>query len=231
MLLLDDPMSPAGRNHPAARPNTEATAAAIESLRRKLLAGEPAGLSVHVPGPAPGTDPKVDAAARTIASLRREQGRVLDVSDAPAPLRTPVPAPPATDHASTVPTDLTPGVTSEPTRAAATPGDMAARLHALLVQCADLNGMQSCAVLDLATRSVVAQYLVADARGFAGHATRLANALRAAALGFELPGRVPDAAITYDEHHVLVRPIPGQDHLATVAILDRARRPMSWCCA
>ncbi len=222
MLPLDDPTSPGGRATGTARPSAEATAAAMESLRRKLMAGQSPASGVHVPDPTPGSEAHVDAVAKNIASLpRRDPPRGL--VKAPPPLHghhaSPV-ARPASDDAHTIPANLSATV-EEPIRPAATPGDLSARLHSLLVQCANLGGMQSCAIIDLATRSVVAQYLIADPRAFAGHGTRLANALRAAALGFDLPGRVPDAAMTYDEHHVLVRPVPGEDHLAMVAILDR----------
>ncbi len=215
MMPLDDPTNPL---EPKRRPSAEQTAAAVEALRRKLLVQrdretEPAAAPV---------DATVAAAAKTIASMSKRESQRTPAPASPIPPRpTPPPSHPpvlsAQDDAPTIPAQLMPG----PDRAAAvvpTPHD---RIEAFVAQCASVAGLRSCAVVNLETRNVVAEQAVEDPKGFAGHGARLANSLRAAALGFQIPGRVPDASMTFDEHHVLVRPVPGQDHLAFVAILAR----------
>jgi hypothetical protein len=220
MMPLEDPTSPLGRAAHAARQSPEATAAAVEALRRKLLSQR----DNHAePSPSP-ADANIDAAAKTIASMSKRE-RPAAPERAPRPQPAPAAVMPAHEDAPTVPAHLMPPVfdaPAAPSSAAVSPGDATTRrIAALLAQCAGVAGMRSCAVVDLNTRRVVGEHAVADPNGFAGHGARLANSLRAAALGFQIPGRVPDAAMTFDEHHVLVRPVPGHDHLAFVAIIGR----------
>lgn len=221
MMPLEDPTSPLGRAAQAARKSPEATAAAVDALRRKLLSQRD---NHATPSPSP-AEANIDAAAKTIASMsKRERPAAAERAPRPQPARAPA-AMPAHEDAPTVPAHLMPQVFDAP-KAPAGPavahGDATVqRITALLAQCATVAGMRSCAVIDLNTRRVVGEHAVADPNGFAGHGARLANSLRAAALGFQIPGRVPDAAMTFDEHHVLVRPVPGHDHLAFVAIIGR----------
>ncbi len=217
MMPLDDPTSP--RNRPGARPSAEQTAAAVEQLRRRLL-NERDRAPTHPPSPA---DAHIDAAAKTIASLpkrepKRPQTAVASARrETPAPFPTPSPAP--VDDAPTVPANFATPVEGELRRVDVGPKHSV--FDDLLLQCSTVAGMQCCAVVDLSTRHTVAEFAVADGQAFAGHGTRLANSLRAAALGLHLPGRIPDAAMTFDDHHVLVRPVPGHGHLAFIAILGR----------
>ena len=226
MLPLEDPTSPLGRAAQAARKSPEATAAAVDALRRKLLSQRDQDA---VPSPSP-ADANIAAAAKTIASMSKRE-RPAAPARAPRAQPAPAAAMPAHEDAPTIPAQLMPPVFDAPAAAAASSaaastttltGDATVRrIEALLAQCAGVAGMRSCAVVDLNTRRVVGEHAVADANAFAGHGARLANSLRAAALGFQIPGRVPDAAMTFDEHHVLVRPVPGHDHLAFVAIIGR----------
>ncbi len=222
MMPLDDPTSPRGRAAGHARHSAEATAAAVEALRRKLLIQRDRNAE---PTPLPG-QANIDAAAKTIASMsKRESKRPAAADSNPRPKAAPPPhAAPASDDAPTIPADLQPTVFDAPASsspAARRANTVHARIQDLLTQCGTVAGMRSCAVVDLNTRRTVAEHAVADPQGYAGHGARLANSLRAAALGFQIPGRVPDAAMTFDEHHVLVRPVPGHDHLAFVAIVGR----------
>jgi hypothetical protein len=213
MMPLDDPTSPLERKR---QPSAEQTAAAVEALRRKLMSQRD-----HVAEPAASpVDATLDAAAKTIASMSKREAQRAPAAAAPQPVVAPPPVMSAQDDAPTVPASLMqqpPGPVLAPPAAPTSQG----RMHAYVAQCADVAGLRSCAVVDLETRHVVAEHAVTDTKGFAGHGARLANSLRAAALGFQLPGRVPDAAMTFDAHHVLVRPVPGHEHLAFVAILAR----------
>jgi hypothetical protein len=98
-------------------------------------------------------------------------------------------------------------------------------VEAFMDQCAQIKGMLHCAVVDLSSREAVSQRGRSASASIGSDGTRLTNALRAAALALQLPanapGLVPEASITYDQNHLLVRGLPGHERLALVALMSK----------
>jgi hypothetical protein len=178
--------------------------------------------AAHIDGPEPAKD-TVDSMpvdSMPVDTASHADGASVDANDRHVPhkagtmrapttaaARTPMPGPARALDAQAVTSSL--------------PRDSA--LASLLGQCAHLQGMIGCAIVDLASRTVVGHHRLKQTsqESIAGDSARLIAAMRAAALAFGLPGRVPDAALTYDEHHLMLRPIPTHDDLVFVAILDK----------
>ncbi len=95
-------------------------------------------------------------------------------------------------------------------------------LRDFVTQCAAIKGMKSCCVVDVNARQMVTGHGLPGDASFASDSTRLTNAMRAAALAFQLPGKIPEAALTYDQHHVVILPLPHDERLAFIGILDKA---------
>jgi hypothetical protein len=91
-----------------------------------------------------------------------------------------------------------------------------------LTQCAQIKGMQACWVADISTRNMVASRSAANTQACASDSTRLANALRTIAMAFQLPGRVPETSLTYDQHHLVMRPLAFDERLVFVGVVDKA---------
>jgi hypothetical protein len=118
-----------------------------------------------------------------------------------------------------------PPTASAPTKASQAPTLGAVNVQAVedfLTQCAQIKGMQACWVADISTRNMVASRAAANTQAFASDSTRLANALRAIAMAFQLPGRVPETSLTYDQHHLVMRPLAFDERLVFVGVVDKA---------
>jgi hypothetical protein len=118
-----------------------------------------------------------------------------------------------------------PAATAAPSKAPPTPTAGAINAPAVedfLTQCAQIKGMQACWVADISTRNMVASRAAANTQAFASDSTRLANALRTIAMAFQLPGRVPETSLTYDQHHLVMRPLAFDDRLVFVGLVDKA---------
>lgn len=139
------------------------------------------------------------------------------VAAAPPPLSAkPLPEPPAMQYAATQPMDLPPAASSVPQRGANA-------LWADYVQrCSTIKGVTQCCVFDIEQQRALAysgaQRLAERlaAKGAMLHAVMLDTAQ---VLG--LPGGSPDAAVTLQDHYLLVRPMPGRPQIAVHLVLDR----------
>ncbi len=112
-----------------------------------------------------------------------------------------------------------------PTKTSHAPSPGAINVQAVedfLTQCAQIKGVQACWVADISTRNMVASRAAANTQAFASDSTRLANALRAIAMAFQLPGRVPETSLTYDQHHLVMRPLAFDERLVFVGVVDKA---------
>jgi hypothetical protein len=87
--------------------------------------------------------------------------------------------------------------------------------------CAEIKGLVSCCVFELATQRTLAH---AGQRpgpaSLASQGAALFYAARVASQALGLPSGEPDLAITVQEHHLLLHPIPGHPGLALHAVLD-----------
>ncbi len=89
--------------------------------------------------------------------------------------------------------------------------------------CAQIKGMQRCGIVDVQARQTVVSHGVDNVVSWASEGTRLINAMRAAAMTLALPGRLPEASMTYETHHLVVCALPSHPTLAFVGILDKAQ--------
>ncbi len=117
---------------------------------------------------------------------------------------------------ATRPADLTPLMPAEASAQAVSPA-----LLDFLAQCAEIKGLQACWIIDVALRQMIASHGVTNAAAYAADGTRLINALRAAAMAFQMPGRVPETILSYERHHMVMMPLPGHERLAALAIFDK----------
>lgn len=247
MLPIDDPTSPGARprswqSAPSAAESAAARAQAVEELRRRLSSPPPAEAiaPTHDAPNAPHHAPPAQDAAPSAASttggafmgrmaaeqLRQQAPRATVASGSFLDESLVMPGRKAMPPADSP--EIRPTPTSLVAEGMATNTSPAPTCEALdtlrrfVGACASgLIGLQRCAVVDISARTVLAQHGFDEPAVCASNGTRLVNALKAAALGFAVPGRIPDAALTYDDHHLLVRPMPGHDAQAFVAVLDR----------
>ncbi len=96
------------------------------------------------------------------------------------------------------------------------------KLSRLIDQCTRIKGMQRCWVMDVQARQVVAHQGFDNAQAHASDGTRLVNAMRAAAMALALPGRLTDAALTFEKHHLVICTFSHDERLALVGIFDKA---------
>ena len=91
-------------------------------------------------------------------------------------------------------------------------------------KCGELKGMISCVVFELATQRTIGH---AGGRpgpaALASQGASLMATMAEAAQALNLGHAAPDAAITFDNHHQLLRAVPGRAGLAMHAVLDRAQ--------
>jgi hypothetical protein len=97
-------------------------------------------------------------------------------------------------------------------------------LSAYLRKCADLKGMISCCIFELATQRTVGHVGTRPGpAGLAAHGASLMASIAEAAQGLHLGDAAPDAAITLGHHHVLLRAVPARRGLAMHAVLDKSQ--------
>jgi hypothetical protein len=122
----------------------------------------------------------------------------------PSPVRAPLPLQPM------------PPVRSAP----AAPLDPA--LATYIRKCGELKGMISCCVFELATQRTVGH---AGGRpgpaALASQGAALMAAMAESAQALNLDDAPPDAAVTFGNHHLLLRAMPGRRGMALHAVLDR----------
>lgn len=186
---------------------------------------------LHVPAlaPAPPTAPPAPVQVQAPALAQSQVAREAAPSRQHPPAwpsladRSAAPAAPATTSAppeSRKP--VAPRTAPAAATSAASAGPIApAALQQFLEQCAQIKGMEQCAVVDIATRALVAGHGLKDGASFASDATRLSNALRAAAIALGFASRLPEASLSYDDHHIVLRPLPHDERLAIIGILHK----------
>jgi hypothetical protein len=171
-------------------------------LRTKL--GDDA---IHLPeihDPVTPRAPPANAAPLAGAALRSNAGSLLESAGAPARQLLPMqPMPPVRAAAAS----------------AATPADPA--LATYIRKCGDLKGMVSCCVFELATHRTMGH---AGSRpgpaALASQGATLMASMAEAAQALNLGDAAPDAAISWGNHHQLLRAVPGRAGLALHAVLD-----------
>jgi hypothetical protein len=94
-------------------------------------------------------------------------------------------------------------------------------------KCGELKGMVSCCVFELASQRTIASASQSAGRpgpaALATHGASLMASMAEAAHALHLGDAPPDAAITLDQHHLLIRTVPGRRGLAMHAVLDKAQ--------
>jgi hypothetical protein len=127
-----------------------------------------------------------------------------------------LPEQPVMHYAATQPMELSPTASSAPARGAN------AEWADYVQRCGTIKGVTQCCVFDIEQQRALAysgaQRLAERmaAKGAMLHAVMLDTAQ---VLG--LPSGQPDAAVTLQDHYLLVRPMPGQPQIAVHLVLDR----------
>ena len=112
-----------------------------------------------------------------------------------------------------------PAVPSAASRAATPKGLLDRYVH----QLAELAGMVSCCVFDVASGLEIAHAGARpDPAELARHGSSLLGAMGTASRALGLGHAVPDAAITLGTHHLLLRAVPRHPGLALHAVLDKS---------
>lgn len=111
-----------------------------------------------------------------------------------------------------------PAVPSAASRAETPKGLLDRYVH----QLAELTGMVSCCVFDVASGLEIAHAGARpDPADLASHGTALLTAMGTASRSLGLGHALPDAAITLGAHHLLLRAVPRHPGLALHAVLDK----------
>lgn len=151
---------------------------------------------------------------------------------APAPVVTapmPAPAPPAPRTVETPPNPARPTaplpLRPMPPVAPATPAAGAADpLQRYVNRLLELSGMVSCCVFDVAQgRAVAHAGSVPDAEDLSLHGKDLFDAMLGSSRMLGLGHAMPEAAITVQAHHLVLRPVPRHPGLALHAVLDKTQ--------
>ncbi len=132
------------------------------------------------------------------------------------PIAFPAPVRPAPAAAKPLPMQPMP-----PTRPPTAPVESDNPWQAYVRQCIDITGVISCCVFELATQRTLAH--AGSRPGPASLATQgaaLHEAAHTAAKAMGLTVAAPDLAVTLNDHHLIVRAIPGHPGLALHAVLD-----------
>jgi hypothetical protein len=174
------------------------------------------------------TTPLVTRPAEAWAYLRAAWGRLRkaaadetvmlpDLLDPVA--RPPAAAPPAEPTRQPLP------MQPMPTVRAAEPAPAADPVLATYVRrCSELKGMVSVCVFELATQRTIA---FAGTRpgpaALASQGASLMASMAEASSAMSLGDAAPDAAVTFGNHHLLLRTVPGRRGLALHAVLDKAQ--------
>lgn len=133
----------------------------------------------------------------------------------PAPAAAPEPraAPP-------LPLRPMPALTGAATTVAAATADAAPWTH-YVRNCTEIKGLVSCCVFELTTQRTLAH---AGARpgpaSLAAHGAALCESLLATARALGLGAGCPDLAVTFDDHHLILHPLPRHPGLVLHAVLD-----------
>jgi hypothetical protein len=174
------------------------------------------------------TTPLVTRPAEAWAYLRATWGRLRkalaeetvilpDLLDPVA--RPPAPAVPAEPQRAPLPMQPMPAV-----RAAEPPPVADPALATYVRRCSELKGMVSVCVYELATQRTLA---FAGTRpgpaALASQGASLMASMAEAASALNLGDAAPDAAVTFGNHHLLLRTVPGRRGLALHAVLDKAQ--------
>lgn len=146
----------------------------------------------------------------------------------PARVPAPPPSPPsaapkAHEYLPTQPLELNPmpGVAS-PSALLQSGGSAAAPWSEYVRRCAAIKGAIECCVFDLDTqRSLAHSGTPRMAERLAAKGTMLHAVMSDTAKVLGLSVGHPDATITLDQHHLLLRPMPGQSRVALHMVLDR----------
>jgi hypothetical protein len=96
-------------------------------------------------------------------------------------------------------------------------------LASYLRRCGELKGVVSCCIFELASQRTLGH--VGGRPGpaaLASHGASLMASMAEAAQALNLGDAAPDAAITYGNHHELLRAVPGRHGLALHAVLDKS---------
>jgi hypothetical protein len=96
-------------------------------------------------------------------------------------------------------------------------------LATYLRRCGELKGVVSCCIFELASQRTLGH--VGGRPGpaaLASHGASLMASMAEAAQALNLGDAAPDAAITYGNHHELLRAVPGRHGLALHAVLDKS---------
>ncbi len=166
------------------------------------------------------------SAARLAAPVQRNAAAAAPVAaprSAPVPspaVRAPVEPPPAPARV-TAPLPLRPMppvAPSTPTQASSDP--LVRYVNRLL----ELSGMVSCCVFDVAQGHAVAHAgSVPDAEDLSLHGKDLLDAMLGATRMLGLGHALPEAAITLNAHHLVLRAVPRHPGLALHAVLDKTQ--------
>jgi hypothetical protein len=177
------------------------------------------------------TTPLVTRPSEAWSYLRATWGRlrkaVADDTALPAlldPVARP-PAPAAAEAAAAEPVRSPLPMQPMPAVRAAEPAPAADPVLATYVRrCGELKGMVSVCVFELATQRTVA--FVGTRPGPAALASQGASLMASmaeASAAMNLGDAAPDAAVTFGNHHLLLRTVPARRGLALHAVLDKAQ--------
>jgi hypothetical protein len=156
---------------------------------------------------------KAAAAPHAVAPAAAEPRAMQAVSAA---------VPPAAAHAATQPLALNPmpatGAQSAPPQSAGS----AALWSEYVRRCAAIKGVSDCCVFDLdLQRSLAHSGAQRMADRLASKGAMLSAVLSDCAAVLGLGSAAPDAAITLEQHYLLLRPMPGRPRLALHMVIDR----------
>lgn len=148
------------------------------------------------------------------------------VADAPAAPRQAAPqfAPPPTAaaYAPTQPLELSPMPTPATTASALPAAPASGPWHDYVRRCAAIKGLLECCIFDIdRQRSLAHAGSQRTADRLAAKGAMLLAMMSDSAQVLGLPASRPDATMTLDQHHVLLRTLPGHPRVALHLVLDR----------
>jgi hypothetical protein len=154
----------------------------------------------------------------------------LNSATAEAPPRPPAapvhgfaPPPIAPSYAATQPLELNPMPGVAPRSAAPQPVGSAAPWSEYVRRCTAINGLLECCVFDIESqRSLAHSGSPRMAERLAAKGTMLHAMMNDTAKVLGLASSHPDAAITLEQHYLLLRPLPGHPNVALHLLLDRS---------
>lgn len=96
-------------------------------------------------------------------------------------------------------------------------------LERYVKQLGELNGMVSCCVFEIGTGRAIAHAGTSpNANDLASHGKALLTAMTASSRALGFGHGLPEAAITCNSHHLLLRAVPGHPGYAMHAVLDKS---------